>query len=145
VTEKALWALLKRNLSADVHASRIENRVGTGISDISMCRGGRERWVELKIVKAGKIRFEPSQVVWIPKRLVAGGIVRIFARDKDKLLIYPGAIVHTQNRCMVDLKNVERYILGSWEREPGFYGCWNWPWIEDTLFGDVRVINGIPC
>lgn len=86
---KHVWPLLRDNLP-QVHWMRMENLVGTGMSDVNGCYKGTETWVENKIVKGNRIKLERSQPPWIIKRTMAGGRVFILARQVDALLLWYG-------------------------------------------------------
>jgi hypothetical protein len=94
--ESDLWASVRANLPDDrTQLCRIENEVGTGISDVNACRDGQERWIELKLVKGDRIYFRCSQRSWITRRTQVGGKVFVLARDGDVLLLYDGFLAAT--------------------------------------------------
>ncbi|WP_321471058.1 hypothetical protein [uncultured Paludibaculum sp.] len=76
--------------SPGVDWMRLENLVGTGMPDINGCLNGVETWVETKLVKGNRLRFEPTQPAWIMKRVRHGGRVFVFARHQDTFLLWAG-------------------------------------------------------
>lgn len=89
ILESYWWQKVKSGLEdPSTHLSRIENAAGTGISDVSACRGGVESWLELKVAKSGVLHFRTSQRVWISKRLDAGGRVLVFVNDQGTAKLY---------------------------------------------------------
>jgi hypothetical protein len=114
ITESALWALIKRNLT-DVHWARIESWSKQGIADVNGCHLGREFWMELKVTNAIKIKFKDYQPPWILKRARAGGIIWVCVRRKDTIRLYWGGRV----RELIDL---------GWKLEPDYSWDKPWPW-----------------
>ena len=87
--ESALWASIKANLDGpDVHMSRVESTVGSGMSDVAACCGGQERWLELKMFHGSRLHFRNSQRIWMGKRTAVGGRVLVVARRDDDLMIW---------------------------------------------------------
>ena len=75
-TETDLWKTIKRQTASDVHWTRIEARVGSGIPDLNgacvRLSGGRhvrfELWCELKVCKTKSYKtaglWRPAQIAW---------------------------------------------------------------------------------
>ncbi len=75
-TEAALWKVIKRQTASDVHWTRIEARVGSGIPDLNgaclrRCNGQQiaiELWCELKVCKTKRYKtaglWRPAQIAW---------------------------------------------------------------------------------
>ena len=75
-TESALWKVIKRQTASDVHWTRIEARVGSGIPDLNgaclrRCNGQQiaiELWCELKVCKTKSYKtaglWRPAQIAW---------------------------------------------------------------------------------
>lgn len=121
---KHVWPPLKDNSPASVHWNRIENAVGTGMSDLEGCHCGVSVWVENKVYKGNKLVFQPTQPGWIIRRRLAGGRVFVLARKKDVFYLYDGARVN-------DL--VARGIDVPWDfatERP-----WDWPGLLAAIFG----------
>ena len=88
MTEKTgVWEPL-RKAAPQVHWTRIENLVGTGMSDVNGCLNGVEVWIENKLVHGNQITFQPMQPAWIIQRLMHGGRVFVLARKNDMLYLY---------------------------------------------------------
>ena len=87
--EKALWLLLKNNLT-DIHFQRIETGLtGSGVPDVNGCAKGKEFWIELKEIHRGKsLTLRPMQVAWMAKRSAVGGQVFVLARKQDVIKLY---------------------------------------------------------
>ncbi len=89
VTETYFWKTVKNNLSDEyTHLSRIENTAGTGISDVSGCRKGKEVWIELKVSHGKRVHFRTSQRAWIMTRTGVGGTVWVLIRIEDDVVLY---------------------------------------------------------
>lgn len=65
------------------HVVRLENSIGAGMPDINWCYGGREVWIETKILRAGHAKLEREQYAWGMRRQVDGGRVMVVALDLD--------------------------------------------------------------
>ena len=89
-----VWGPLRKNSPVSVHWNRIENAVGTGMSDLEGCHGGVSVWVENKVYEGNKVHFQPTQPVWIIRRRMAGGRVFVLARKLDTFYLYDGARVN---------------------------------------------------
>jgi len=91
--ESEFWSSVRAQLMKfpEIHFSRIENSAGDGISDVSMCRNGREVWVELKMFKGNRLHFRDSQRLWINARTKAGGHVVILARKDKTVYVFDAA------------------------------------------------------
>ena len=87
--EQRLNARLRDKLWGDTQ--RIE---GTpGCPDINACYNCREVWIESKIVRKGKVTFEPGQIPWMKRRRKQGGWVFVAAYDAPILYIISGDYV----------------------------------------------------
>ena len=70
-------------------ATRIETTTISGMPDISYAIAGLQGFVELKIVRQGKLTFEKFQLPWFRKRLRhAKGNLWLFATDGAALYVY---------------------------------------------------------
>lgn len=90
--EAALWQSLKAGIP-EPHWSRVENVAGTGIPDVNGCLRGREIWLELKMFSGNQLRVRNSQLVWMRKRIEAGGSVALLARKADSLWVIDGPVL----------------------------------------------------
>ena len=93
--EAKLYALLKKHLK-EVHFTRIESYTENGIPDVNACYNGQDIWIELKANNSKDLGLSKWQIVWITKRLKAGGTVFIINRPllQRTLKIYSGSVVH---------------------------------------------------
>lgn len=66
-----LTSNIKKHLK-NFQISKIEGSSSTGISDINLCVGGPDIWIELKIVIGQKIYLRPSQIAWSQARIATG-------------------------------------------------------------------------
>lgn len=114
--------------------TRLENLVGTGMPDINGCLNGHEIWVETKLVKGNRIKFEKFQPSWIKKRVLAGGRVFIFARHKDTFLLWRGFPIEwdvyntplKEGGITVDYRDAPPLLVME---KP-----WDWGLLLETLF-----------
>lgn len=140
--ESEFWALLKRGFSTDpaIHACRVENESGSGMSDVNACRNGVERWIELKVVHGNWVHFRNSQRSWIVKRTAAGGVVWILVRDGDAIFICPGSAVMRDEACIehVDDKSFKIHKDGIL-RTRSWFKLFPWQDIISTVFGHWGV------
>ena len=91
-TENTLWRLINKNLPGP-QWTRIETgQTGRGVPDLEGCWDGQSVWVELKIVRSGKIKLTMNQANWHRARDVVGGRSVILASDpkKNKLCLWRG-------------------------------------------------------
>lgn len=94
--EGKLWELLRDNTKPyGIHWQRIESATtGRGIPDVNGCWNGAEAWIELKIIRGHRVKFQTEQPVWLYKRSMAGGKCWVLARrttkDGDELWLWPG-------------------------------------------------------
>lgn len=85
--ESGLWRWLsgaRRVLGADLHMTRVENLIGSGMPDVEGCYQGTQFWLELKsamrpVRSATPVRFptkgREEQASWAISRIAAGGRV----------------------------------------------------------------------
>jgi hypothetical protein len=127
LTERNLWNRIKGYLPGVV--DRVENVAHPGFTDISGACGS-DYWVELKVTtnKSNEliistmslmIMLQPSQVVWIRKRLHHGSKVFILIKTKSShLLLFikgwsPGGFLFTSSgfgNKKEDLQRLGQYI-----------------------------------
>lgn len=139
ILESQLWAQIRASLSsADTHVSRIENTVGTGISDVSACHGGVEVWLELKVFHGQRLHFRASQRIWITNRTHVGGRVFVVARMDNVLMIFDGkAVVDTPN---YKIETSKAFSILLQDLPTPLYSCkkpFDWTKIKQALFCKV--------
>lgn len=86
--ESAFWTSARRGLLAALRSralpyrvERVENLVGEGMPDVSMTVDGADVWVELKVRRRGRVKFEPQQPSWHERHRGAGGAVFVLVRE----------------------------------------------------------------
>lgn len=91
--ESALWTQLRTKVLG-VFWSRIESSAGGGIFDVNgMAEGGREAWIELKIMKGNRLEFQKTQVAWALRRLSMGAKnLFVIARKDNDLYVFHGSV-----------------------------------------------------
>lgn len=62
MNERDLYAKFKKNVPG--FYTRIENAISSGAPDVVAVYNGNIFFIELKILRSGKIKFQPSQIVW---------------------------------------------------------------------------------
>jgi hypothetical protein len=67
--EKDIWKKYSPELQNHGLAIRLENSVSNGVSDIIFITHRKVLFIEVKILKAGKIKLEPYQVAWHTKAM----------------------------------------------------------------------------
>jgi len=94
MAEKSLWKYLKNNMKKRWDATRHEDRVTSGVPDVSYGINGVNGWIELKAMARWPREglripgFTLEQKRWLQSRDEAGGNVWIFLRiGRDYLLI----------------------------------------------------------
>lgn len=87
MSEAKFCGLVKKSLP-QVHWTRIENSVGSGMPDLNGCINGIEFWVELKLVLPAGVLLRPMQYAWSHVRHRYGGRIFILAMDERKKLIH---------------------------------------------------------
>jgi hypothetical protein len=139
--QRHVWEPLRKATSPPVDWMRLENLVGTGMSDANGCLNGVEVWVEHKIVKGHRIIFRPTQPAWMTRRAIHGGRVFVLARKDDFLYLWsgPGLRVllqscQTQGDTLVaDYRAADPVLLLP---KP-----FDWQLLLETLFGHKATEN----
>ena len=100
MTEAGFWRSLRRRLPPG-HVIRVENSADPGTPDVSFCFSGLEGFLELKYrpryprdtlpLLGDRYGLRPTQVLWIPQRVSAGGRVGILAGVESDLYMIPGS------------------------------------------------------
>ena len=91
-TEKNLWLRVKKNLPNDCYATRIENRIASGVPDVYIIWDGLAFWLELKITKANKIKLSSNQIAWNTKHWLKKGLSYILVQrvGEGSLFLFRG-------------------------------------------------------
>ena len=77
------------------HVTHIESHMtSAGVPDLNLFKYSRDCWIELKVVKDGKIRLRPTQKRWHRERAQAGGRswVVVLDRATDTILWVSGDV-----------------------------------------------------
>ncbi len=134
MTETWMWRKIKAGLAPlMVDLTRIENTAGAGMPDVNCCHNGIEFWIELKIVREGRVQLRSSQVAWITARAGHGGRAFILAKHGEDLLVYRGNQVY-------NLAMANGYI-NKVAAAKVFVGPWDWKLILDFLENDAVQMN----
>lgn len=89
---KHVWPLLKsgfERFKPRLHMFRVENSASAGIPDVYACHDGQSVWIELKVVKGGKLYFRTSQRVFAKTHSSARGSIFVLYRDDKTLNLIP--------------------------------------------------------
>jgi hypothetical protein len=96
--ESKFWAEIKgafAKLPQPMYMHRIENGVGRGQPDVNICAGGKEIWLELKVMKGHQIEIRHSQMMWLRRRISMGMYnTFVVARHKDSICVWRGETIH---------------------------------------------------
>lgn len=85
--ESAFWTTIRANLP-QIFWTRIESSASVGIFDVNgLFTGGKEIWVELKIMKGNRIEFQKTQIAWAQRRLNLGSTNMVVIARKDSTVI----------------------------------------------------------
>lgn len=112
-TEQSLWKRLKQNLPKKTHFERIENRSGEGMPDVYLCIDGVPVWLELKIVKNGRVKVSKSQIAWHCSHSRCGGTSFFLLNDPSTsdLFLFDGAsVIEISGSRIDDLRPAALYI-----------------------------------
>ena len=119
--ESEFWAELRPELikvAPGIHLTRIENAASSGVSDVTLAFKGREVWLELKMLRNGRMKFQPSQRQWIPKRVAAGANVKLLAREDDvhqSIYVFDAKILNATGDVRPHAIHRER-LFHSWKK-----------------------------
>lgn len=110
--EERLWRKMRGNLPEGIHASRVENPCDPGTPDVWFCLDRIEGGMELKyqlrparsstIVLGDACGLRPSQKLWIPNRLNAGGLVLIVVGITREIYFVHGQHALIVNNWTID-------------------------------------------
>ena len=92
--ETKLYAKLRPNLMAWGECDRVENVLGSGMSDVFYNIGGKTGWLETKVAKGDLIYFEKFQPNWISKHHRQGARIFVVVMDRlETIHFYPAGII----------------------------------------------------
>ena len=139
--ESEFWQSVKRRMASvsKLHLSRIENDVGSGIPDLSLCCEGKYAWVELKVFCGSRLKFRSSQFAWATSHAKAGGAVFVLARDDSgQWLLFSAASLFSLSKEPVDGSGKAFYI-----RPVGVEPLWRGaePAIDASALVHVGIFN----
>lgn len=104
--ETKLYSKLRPKLMQWGTCDRVENTLGSGMSDVFYNIGGKVGWLETKVAKGGDVYFEKFQPNWMRKH-VRQGFDRMFVVILDKsesILLYRAE----------DVLSVPMYAKNDW-------------------------------
>lgn len=86
--ETDFFAILRPKFDQWGTYDRVENSLGSGMSDVHYTIRGVSGWVETKVAKAGKIYFEKFQPNWMRKHIREGqSHIFVCVLDEDKTIL----------------------------------------------------------
>lgn len=92
--ETKLFAKLKPHLMTWGEYDRVENVLGSGMSDVFYNIGGITGWIETKVAKGDLVYFEKFQPNWMRKHVRLGARVFVMILDKREIIhLYPAGVV----------------------------------------------------
>lgn len=68
IKESTFWKRIHANLLEGTSVYRVESTSSVGMPDVNLAYWGREIWLELKIIRSGKIKIRHSQYAWLRSR-----------------------------------------------------------------------------
>jgi len=89
--ESGFWRKLRplmREAAPGIVVERIESWSTPGFPDVSGCWLSCDFWLELKIVRNGKVKMRPSQVRWLEQRWKAGSSSFVLAYEPESKIMY---------------------------------------------------------
>lgn len=86
--ESEFYKKIREPLMKRGHLSRIENKAGAGVPDVTFATSGMEFWLELKVEKGNLLYFEPSQPIWMKERIKVGVMPLILWLSSDESTIH---------------------------------------------------------
>lgn len=84
--ETKLYAKLRPHLLSWGECDRVENIVGSGMSDVFYNIGGRTGWIETKVAKGDTVYFEKFQPQWLGKHARLGARIYVMILDKNEAI-----------------------------------------------------------
>lgn len=92
--ETKIYEKLRPHLNLWGECDRVENSIGSGMSDIYYNIGGKTGWIETKVAKGNMVCFEKFQRPWIRKHHKQGARIFVVVVDKDERMhFYPAGII----------------------------------------------------
>ena len=85
--ESNFWKIVRKNLPKKSFATRIENRIASGVPDCHIVWDKLSFWLELKTTKNNTIKVSPNQIAWNTAYCKNKGVSFILVKDpRDKHL-----------------------------------------------------------
>jgi hypothetical protein len=101
--ETKLWEKIRPHLLLWGEADRVENAIGSGMSDVFYDIAGKCGWIETKLEKNGLLYFEKFQPNWMAKHVRQGARVFVITMDREETIkIYPAGVILQQPRVPYD-------------------------------------------
>ena len=92
--ETVLWDRIRPQLLLWGEADRVENAVGSGMSDIFYNIGGKTGWIETKVAKGDWVYFEKFQPNWMRKHNRQGARLFVVILDaKETIHVFPVGVI----------------------------------------------------
>lgn len=104
---------MKQNLPRKTHSERIENRSAEGMPDVYLCIDGVPIWLELKIIKNGRVSVSKSQIAWHSSHSRCGGVGFFLLHDPSTsdLFLFDGAsVIEIHGSRIDDLRPAALYV-----------------------------------
>jgi hypothetical protein len=127
MTETKLWEKLKTAIFGYFEADRIDNKVGTGVPDVTFTLPGKHGWIELKTAPCPRNRKTPirlnheftgRQKYWIAHRgIIGGNIYILIAVGDSKFYLFNWAAISSIGRGVSDLEWWNKNSMAIWEGE----------------------------
>lgn len=95
------------------HVTHIEShQTSAGVPDLNLFKSRRDDWVELKVVKDGKIKMRPTQKKWHRDRAEAGGTswVLVLDRGTNTILWVSGKTAARLGSALSEWKEVSNVL-----------------------------------
>lgn len=70
-----------------LHWVRIENNAASGTPDVNVNIDGRDVWIETKMLHGNSIYMEKFQIQFHIRRNKQKGLVLLFARDRNRIMV----------------------------------------------------------
>jgi hypothetical protein len=101
--ETFLWNKLRPRFLLWGEADRVENSIGSGMSDVFYNFGGKTGWIETKLEKKGILYFEKFQPNWMSKHYRQGARVFVVSMAENETIhIYSWGVLQNLPRTPYD-------------------------------------------
>lgn len=105
--ETKLYAKLRPQLLSWGECDRVENSLGSGMSDVHYNIAGTLGWIETKVAKGDWVYFEKFQPNWMMKHARLGARIFIIVLDKfETIRVYRAE----------EALGPKREVYGKWQR-----------------------------